>query len=313
MINDTIELKLKIDQFRSNFLAKDGAIIFEENKFDLFIGILFNVTKKTLLPIINFLLRSIMNTIDKFLDFITQQKELKKKILKQEEILFNNTKINSILSEQISELNTKIDKISLNKPSSLEVEGNDKILNKNNTEINQVPDVKIEQVSNHEVDFYQKENLRISNQLFETQKKFEIMKMEIEKFQSQRSNLIDKINSVNDVIQDSNIVTNVFENQNQEQELNPPPTYMPSQKTRILLYAILLLLDLLILCQLYLKLKFYPVINLKLNRFLAKTEINLNSYIIMIVIIKTIIDFIMFMKLYTYNACSYNLPLSWNI
>jgi len=233
MINDTIELKLKIDQFRSNFLAKDGAIIFEENKFDLFIGILFNVTKKTLLPIINFLLRSIMNTIDKFLDFITQQKELKKKILKQEEILFNNTKINSILSEQISELNTKIDKISLNKPSSLEVEGNDKILNKNNTEINQVPDVKIEQVSNHEVDFYQKENLRISNQLFETQKKFEIMKMEIEKFQSQRSNLIDKINSVNDVIQDSNIVTNVFENKNQEKKINIQDPELKNKKDKI--------------------------------------------------------------------------------
>ena len=233
MINDTIELKLKIDQFRSNFLAKDGAIIFEENKFDLFIGILFNVTKRTLLPIINFLLRSIMNTIDKFLDFITQQKELKKKILKQEEILFNNTKINSILSEQISQLNTKIDKISLNKPSSLEVEGNDKILNKNNTEINQVPDVKIEQVSNHEVDFYQKENLRISNQLFETQKKFEIMKMEIEKFQSQRSNLIDKINSVNDVIQDSNIVTNVFENQNQENKINIQDPELKNKKDKI--------------------------------------------------------------------------------
>ena len=233
MINDTIELKLKIDQFRSNFLAKDGAIIFEENKFDLFIGILFNVIKKTLLPIINFLLRSIMKTIDKFLDFITQQKELKKKILKQEEILFNNTKINSILSEQISQLNTKIDKISLNKPSSLEVEGNDKILNKNNTEINQVPDVKIEQVSNHEVDFYQKENLRISNQLFETQKKFEIMKMEIEKFQSQRSNLIDKINSVNDVIQDSNIVTNVFENKNQEKKINIQDPELKNKKDKI--------------------------------------------------------------------------------
>ena len=233
MINDTIELKLKIDQFRSNFLAKDGAIIFEENKFDLFIGILFNVTKKTLLPIINFLLKLIMNTIDKFLDFITQQKELKKKILKQEEILFNNTKINSILSEQISQLNTKIDKISLNKPSSLEVEGNDKILNKNNTEINQVPDVKIEQVSNHEVDFYQKENLRISNQLFETQKKFEIMKMEIEKFQSQRSNLIDKINSVNDVIQDSNIVTNVFENKNQEKKINIQDPELKNKKDKI--------------------------------------------------------------------------------
>ena len=174
-----------------------------------------------------------MKTIDKFLDFITQQKELKKKILKQEEILFNNTKINSILSEQISQLNTKIDKISLNKPSSLEVEGNDKILNKNNTEINQVPDVKIEQVSNHEVDFYQKENLRISNQLFETQKKFEIMKMEIEKFQSQRSNLIDKINSVNDVIQDSNIVTNVFENKNQEKKINIQDPELKNKKDKI--------------------------------------------------------------------------------
>tara|TARA_B110000003_G_C16595212_1_gene513382 strand:+ start:89 stop:829 length:741 start_codon:yes stop_codon:yes gene_type:complete len=233
MINDTIELKLKIDLFRSNFLAKDGAIIFEENKFDLFIGILFNVTKRTLLPIINFLLRSIMKTIDKFLDFITQQKELKKKILKQEEILFNNTKINSILSEQISQLNTKIDKISLNKPSTLEIEGNDKILNKNNAEINQVPNAKIEQVSNHEVDFYQKENLRISNQLFETQKKFEIMKMEIEKFQSQRSNLIDKINSVNDVIQDSNIVTNVFENKNQENKINIQDPEFKNKKDKI--------------------------------------------------------------------------------
>ena len=232
MINDTIELKLKIDQFRSNFLAKDRAIIFEENKFDLFIGILFNVTKKTLLPTINFLLRPIMKIIDKFLDFITQQKELKKKILKQEEILFNNTKINSILSEQISQLNTKIDKISLNKPSTLEIEGNDKILNKNNAEINQVPNAKIEQVSNHEVDFYQKENLRISNQLFETQKKFEIMKMEIEKFQSQRSNLIDKINSVNDVIQDSNIVTNVFENQNQENKINIQDPELKNKKDK---------------------------------------------------------------------------------
>ena len=233
MIKDSIELKLKIDQFRSNFLAKDGAIIFEENKFDLSIGILFNAIKITLLPIINFLLRLMMKTIDKFLDFITQQKELKKKILKQEEILFNNTKINSILSEQISQLNRKIDKISLNKNLPLEIEGNDEILNKNNTEINQVPNTKIEQVSNHEVDFYQKENLRISNQLFETQKKFEIMKMEIEKFQSQRSNLIDKINSVNDVIQDSNIVTNVFENQNQENKINIQDPELKNKKDKI--------------------------------------------------------------------------------
>jgi len=46
------------------------------------------------------------------------------------------------------------------------------------------------------------------------------MKTEIEKFQNQRSNLIEKINSVNDVIQDSNIVTNVFENQNSQDKIS---------------------------------------------------------------------------------------------
>ena len=38
------------------------------------------------------------------------------------------------------------------------------------------------------------------------------MKEEIEKFENQRANLVAKINSVNDVIKDSNVLTNVFEN-----------------------------------------------------------------------------------------------------
>ena len=38
------------------------------------------------------------------------------------------------------------------------------------------------------------------------------MKEEIQKFQNQRSNLIDKVNSINDVITDSNVMKNVFEN-----------------------------------------------------------------------------------------------------
>ena len=46
------------------------------------------------------------------------------------------------------------------------------------------------------------------------------MKEEIEKFQNQRSSLIEKINSVNDVIQDSNVVTNVFENQQTTTKVN---------------------------------------------------------------------------------------------
>ena len=154
-----------------------------------------------------------MKVINKFFDLIMQQNDLKKKILKQEEILINNSKLNAALSEQINLLNKKIDKISL-KDDSKNFEPT-----ANNTN-NSLNESKIKDQPNKEIEFFQNENLRISNELFETRKKFEIMKEEIEKFQNQRSSLIEKINSVNDVIQDSNVVTNVFENQQTTTKVN---------------------------------------------------------------------------------------------
>tara|TARA_B100001063_G_C16656866_1_gene498969 strand:- start:16 stop:735 length:720 start_codon:yes stop_codon:yes gene_type:complete len=226
MIDDSAKLKLRIENFQSNFLAKDKIIIFEENKFDLLIGILFNVVKIILLPTINFFTKPFMKIIDKLLDIVTQQRELKKKILKQEEALFKNTKLNSVLSEQIIELNRKIDQLSFNSVTKLDTDSNEEITNPiNNNEISEL--------SNTEVSFYQKENLRISNELYETQKKFEIVKNEIEKFQNQRSNLIEKINSVNDVIQDSNIVTNVFENNEIQKRINVKDPEISNKASKI--------------------------------------------------------------------------------
>ena len=226
MIDNSAKLKSRIENFQSNFLSKDKIIVFEENKFDLFIGILFNVHKTILLPTINFFIKSLMKIIDKLLDIATQQSELKKRILKQEEVLFKNTKLNSVLSEQISELNRKIDKLSVNSITKLETESNEEITYPiNNNEISEV--------SITEVSFYQKENLRISNELYESQKKFEIMKNEIEKFQNQRSNLIEKINSVNDVIQDSNIVTNVFENNEIKKRINVKDPEISNKASKI--------------------------------------------------------------------------------
>ena len=226
MIDESVKLKLRIENFQSNFLAKDKIIIFEENKFDLLIGILFNVVKIILLPTINFFTKPFMKIIDKLLDIVTQQRELKKKILKQEEALFKNTKLNSVLSEQIIELNRKIDQLSFNSVTKLDTDSNEEITNPiNNNEISEL--------SNTEVSFYQKENLRISNELYETQKKFEIVKNEIEKFQNQRSNLIEKINSVNDVIQDSNIVTNVFENNEIQKRINVKDPEISNKASKI--------------------------------------------------------------------------------
>ena len=226
MIDDSAKLKLRIENFQSNFLAKDKIIIFEENKFDLLIGILFNIVKNILLPTINFFIKPLMKIIDKLLDIATQQSELKKKILKQEEALFKNTKLNSVLSEQISELNRKIDQLSVNNITKLDTESNEEITYpiKNN---------EISEASNTEVSFYQKENLRISNELYEAQKKFEIMKNEIEKFQNQRSNLIKKINSVNDVIQESNVVTNVFENNEINNRINVKDPEISNKASKI--------------------------------------------------------------------------------
>ena len=64
----------------------------------------------------------------------------------------------------------------------------------------------------NKIKFYQGENIRVGTELLETQKRSEILKDEVKKYENQRSNLISQINSVNDVIKDSNILTNVFEN-----------------------------------------------------------------------------------------------------
>ena len=205
MIENSYKLKKKIDEFNTKFLSKDEIIIFEENRFDIIIGKSFNLAKKIILITFKIFLNIFMKITEKFLDFLTQQGELKKKIQKQEEILLNNAKMNSMLAEQISLLNKKIENIPLEKnlKKSNEEEINLKFDNDKN-ELNTKQDVNVE--------FYQNENLRLSKELYDVQNKAIIMKEEIEKFENQRANLVAKINSVNDVIKDSNVLTNVFEN-----------------------------------------------------------------------------------------------------
>ena len=220
MIESSKKLKTKIDEFYSRFTSKEKIIVYEENKFDVIIGLVFNKVFNIALTLIKQFIKITMKVLNKFFDIITQQSELKKRILKQEEILINNSKLNSSLSEQISLLNKKIDKISLQNNSN----DKDHIENKINNSFN---DNQIQDQPNNKIKFFQNENLRISNELFETKKKFDIIKEEVEKFQNQRSNLIEKINSVNDVIQDSNVVTNVFEN---EQMINKIDIADPNKK-----------------------------------------------------------------------------------
>ena len=216
MINSSENLKKKIDIFRSKFLSKKEIIKFEENQVDKIIGIVLDGIIKVSLPIIRVIFNSIMKFISKFLDFISQQNELKIKVSKQEEILLINTKLNKELSLQIKELHNKIDSLNEDGKISTPVIEDKKtenqiIIHKN------IKDSKSEK--NSEIRFFQDENLRISNELYETKTKFEIIKKEMEKFQEQRGNLINKINSINEAVEDTNVVTSVFDNNHGQKKI----------------------------------------------------------------------------------------------
>ena len=207
------DLKNKIINFKNNFLNKEDPWIYQKNNFDLFLDkVVIEIIKITML-ILNskttmIIKEKILKTINSLIDKISS-----KKSFPINKLNFDNTKVekldqkidlqyqtiqntflesNKRLKKEISDLNLKIDEH----------------LKNNNFK----PAESLGHNSGSRVDFYQEENVRLGSELMETKKKFEILKSEIEKYEQQRSNLISKINSVNDALNDTNVLTNVFSN-----------------------------------------------------------------------------------------------------
>ena len=207
------DLQNKIINFKNNFLNKEDLWIYQKNNFDLFLDkVVIEIIKIT-----NFILNSkttmiikekILKTINSLIDKISSNKnfpvnklnfdnskieKLDQKIDLQYQTIQNTfLESNKRLKKEISDLNLKIDEH----------------LKNNNFK----PAENLGHNSSSRVDFYQEENVRLGSELMETKKKFEILKSEIEKYEQQRSNLITKINSVNDALNDTNVLTNVFNN-----------------------------------------------------------------------------------------------------
>ena len=120
--------------------------------------------------------------------------------------LENEVKDKSLLNDKIYELNLKLN--STNNEIEVEKEISEY---KSQHEKNMKKIYDISEVENKNK-FFQDENLRIGSELLEVKKKHDILKKEIEKYENQKSNLISKINSVNEALSDTNILTNVFEN-----------------------------------------------------------------------------------------------------
>ena len=197
-------LKQEINNFKNKFLNKSEYFVCEQdivglvmNKYlDIFQNFFLNNLKKLKNNFLVKIYRLIVKRSNQTNRLLSKFESLEQKIDNQQLIIERSFNLNSKLQKEVDYINNEI----INNFSKFQTNFND---NKNEV---------IGHNSSTKVDFYQEENLRLGSELVETKKKFEILKSEIEKYENQRSDLISKINSVNEVINDSNVLTNVFEN-----------------------------------------------------------------------------------------------------
>ena len=142
--------------------------------------------------------------------YINKDSISQSKIIKLEEEISNINHLNETTSDNEkvkSELNEykNIEKNLREKNQELQKSINDLKSNVNNN----VNDKTIRELED-KIKHYQDENIRIGSELLESNKKFEITKESLSELQNNRSHLIEKINSINEVIKNENVVTSLF-------------------------------------------------------------------------------------------------------
>ena len=217
-MSNSQDLKKKIDEFKGKMTLTNDYMVFEPNSFDIFLDkIVLKINhiandlnnNKMIKKIINSSILVVKRTILNFwnsLKNITEKlnliklkfDQLEQKIEHQQITINENLNTNKQIKEDLFLLHKSIEKLTDN----IQL----------NTALPNVSNLNNLNLENEKVKFYQEENLRIGGELLETKKKFDMVKNEIEKYEQQRSNLIAKINSVNEALENTNVVTNVFEN-----------------------------------------------------------------------------------------------------
>jgi hypothetical protein len=166
--------------------------------------------------------------------YINKDSIAQSKITKlEEEILNNNNLLNKTASddEEIkSELNDykNTEKNLREKNQELQKSINDLKSNVNHNDRDKTI-IELEDKIKH----YQDENIRIGSELFESNKKFEITKESLSELQNNRSHLIEKINSINEVIKNENIVTSVFQSDAGNNKIKITDNNKPAKKDKV--------------------------------------------------------------------------------
>jgi len=218
-MDNSLELKKRIDEFKGKMTLTNNYMVFEPNSFDIFLDkVVLKINhrvndlnnNKMIKKILNSSILVVKRTILSFwnsLKNITEKlnliklkfDQLEQKIEHQQITINENLNTNKQIKEDLFLLHKSIEKLTNNIQS--------------NTELPNISNLNNSNLDSEKVKFYQEENLRIGGELLETKKKFDMVKSEIEKYEQQRSNLIAKINSVNEALENTNVVTNVFENE----------------------------------------------------------------------------------------------------
>ena len=227
-LNKNLEQRIEI--FKKKFSKKNEILFYEPNKLDLYLDQFYHIFIKTFKKNLNnVILKSLIiksslflknslsylfNSIKKISNslnlIVIKFNALEKKIEFQENLIKKSIELNQKLFEKLEIFDEKINKFSVTKN---EYSHQNNLLRSN--------DIK----EDTKLNILQEENLRISSELIENRKKVEIMKHEIEKFNNQRSQLIDKINSVNEIVNDSNVLTNVFDSSVKDLKINIKDPY----------------------------------------------------------------------------------------
>jgi len=227
-LNKNLEQRIEI--FKKKFSQKNEILVYEPNKLDLYLDHFYNIIDENYKKNLNnVILKSLINKSSLFLKnsigylfnsikkisnslnlIVIKFNALEKKIEFQENLIKKSIELNQKLSEKLEIFDEKINKFSVTKN---EYSHQNNLLRSN--------DIK----EDTKLNILQEENLRISSELIENRKKVEIMKYEIEKFNNQRSQLIDKINSVNEIVNDSNVLTNVFDSSVKDLKINIKDPY----------------------------------------------------------------------------------------
>ena len=233
--NKIISLKNKNDQSDQNniFLKNDiNQLQNDERKLN------YNIKKnKQDFEIIK---KQYENTISEFkLNELAQQTKIQKL---QDDILFNDKllndsknknlkleKENSELKKQLSNvqhLNIYKEELQKLKLKNIDLEDTVNKFKSLNNDDNQNLD--IIKTLEDKIKFYQEENIRVGSELVESNKKFSVTKESLDALQNQRSDLIEKLNSINHVIKGENIISNLF-NEDSDKENN---NYKPENKIK---------------------------------------------------------------------------------